>query len=182
MSHTKLTLVVLALGSTSLVGCAIAAIAKGGQPMTAFPAPINGEVDAILPDAKLAMESDFPGTKVLRVESLQRTFDPISNEFHEPVGRMAVLNFGFELGGKCYIQPRKMSQDITPTGYAGVKLYDVPWAEGIFGKGNQGSDYYKFENLKGLGKAWPLECSKVSENGPRFIFCPNTVGGQLCEQ
>lgn len=182
MSSAKLAQIPTCLFALCLGGCGLAALAKGGLPMGGFPAPIRGEVDAILSEAKVAFESDFPSAKVLRVESLQRTFDPIMNELDQPIGRTAVLDFGIQVGGKCYVQPRRVGQSRTPSGYAGVKLEAQPWAESFQGKGNQGADYYKVEKLSGLGQAWPLDCAQMNADGPRFVPCPNMAGNVLCEQ
>jgi hypothetical protein len=165
----------------ALWGCGLGNVLQGGRPLGGFPSPTPGEVDAVLPDAKAAFEADNAGVEVLRVESAQRSFDPILNQLQQPIGRMALVNYGFRVEGKCYLQVRRIGQSSGPTGYAGVKVEPQPWAEALYGKGGT-SDPYKTERAGNLGSAWPVDCAQINAQGPVFRPCPNIAGRVLCEQ
>jgi hypothetical protein len=156
-------------------------------PMTAFPAPVTGEVDASLPEIKTAFEADFlPKSKVLRIESAERTWDIRRSSAGIAVSRTALVHVGFQVGDKCYYQPRIVYQEAAGAeGWGAVKLGD--WVRAYSKEQSLGGNAaFKAEPLpfapdsSDKSDANPIDCAAIAKTGNEFRHCEGQTAN-LCE-
>jgi hypothetical protein len=103
----------LLLAATS-IGCALGAT----PPLSKFPDPVPGDVDAALPGAKDAFAKRYPNYELLKLQSASTW----QMERHPNTGlviaRYAEVDFGYREGASCHFVRHAIAQEHGPDGWA----------------------------------------------------------------
>lgn len=165
--------------SLCVVACIGCGVVGSYVPLTAFPAPVSGEVDPLLPEIKAAFESDTPGVKIVRLESGQRAFEIHKNELGITISRDAVVNAAIEVNGKCYWQPKLVSQASSPTGWGAIQVSQGSFVDTAY---LNDKDAYKIEVISDtVGRGFPIDCGAVQTTGPIYRNCGPVTRGMCAD-